>query len=80
MAFNLYGRSFYFALFYCIDFLPFKGPQLNNPIIAKVELIQAMKDLAYWERLNIKEVYEEAIKDRIAKYEKKSGKLLPRPK
>jgi hypothetical protein len=36
-----------------------------------------MKDLAYWERL---EVYEEAIQDRIAKYEKKNGPLKPVPK
>lgn len=49
-------------------------------IIAKVELIQKMKDLAYWDRMNIKEVYEEAINDRIAKYEKKHGPLKPVPK
>ena len=49
-------------------------------IIAKTELIEGMRKLAYWERLNIKEIYEEAIIDRIAKYEKKNGPLKPVPK
>ena len=48
-------------------------------IIAKTDSISMMKDVAYWDRLTIKEVYEEAIQDRIKKYEKKSGKLKKRP-
>jgi len=30
-----------------------------------------MKDVAYWDRLSIKDVYAEAIDDRVKKYEKK---------
>ncbi len=48
--------------------------------IGKSESIQAMKDIAYWERQNIKDVYEEAIQDRKVKYEKKNGPLRPGPK
>lgn len=49
-------------------------------IIAKAEDIQAMKDLAYWNRLTIKEAYAEAIADYKAKYVKKNGPLKTRPK
>ena len=48
--------------------------------IGKSASIEAMKDLSYWERLPIKDIYEQAIQDRINKYEKKNGKLQPRPK
>jgi hypothetical protein len=48
-------------------------------IIAKTDSIDAMKNIAYWDRLTIKEVYEEAIQDRIKKYEKKNGALKGRP-
>jgi len=49
-------------------------------IIAKTSSIQAMKDIAYWDRLTIKETFEEAIQDRKAKYEKKNGPLKAAPK
>ncbi|HEY4063209.1 MAG TPA: hypothetical protein VGM30_14985 [Puia sp.] len=49
-------------------------------VIIKTPLIAKMKDLAYWERLTIKEVYEEAITGRIARYEKKNGPVKSRPK
>lgn len=41
--------------------------------------IEAMKDLAYWLRISIKEAYAEAIADYKAKYEKKNGPLKKRP-
>lgn len=44
-------------------------------IIAKTSSIQTMKDIAYWERLTIKDTFEEAIQDRKIKYEKKNGPL-----
>jgi len=49
-------------------------------IILKTESIEKMKDLAYWERLAIKEAFEQAIADRVGKYEKKNGPLKSRPK
>lgn len=48
-------------------------------IIGKTELISKMKDIAYWDRLAIKEVFEEAMGDRVKKYEKKNGLLKSRP-
>ncbi len=49
-------------------------------IIAKTESIEAMKDVAYWERLTIKDTFEEAMADRVKKYEKKNGPLKKRIK
>jgi len=39
-----------------------------------------VKDIAYWDRLAIKEVFEESMVDWVTKYEKKSGGLKPTPK
>jgi len=49
-------------------------------IIATTDRIDRMKDVAYWDRLNIKDVYAEAIDDRIKKFEKKNGALKKRGK
>lgn len=49
-------------------------------IIGKTDLIEKMKDVAYWDRLAIKEVFEEAMTDRVKKYEKKGVPLKSRPK
>lgn len=49
-------------------------------VILKTDSIEKMKDLAYWERLSIKDAYEQAIIDRVGKYEKKNGPLKSRPK
>jgi len=67
--------------------IPTKAAEINTKegeekyiIIAKSDSVKAMKDVAYWERITIKYTFEEAMQDRISKYEKKNGKLLPRPK
>jgi len=49
-------------------------------IILKSDSIEKMKTVAFWDRLAIKEVFEQAIADRVAKYEKKNGPLKSRPK
>lgn len=49
-------------------------------IIATTDDIEAMKNIAYWERLTIKEAYAAAIADYKAKYVKKNGPLKSRPK
>jgi hypothetical protein len=51
---------------------------LSNSV--KYIIIDKMKDVAYWDRMPIKEVFEEAMVDRVKKYEKKSGTLKSRPK
>jgi len=48
-------------------------------ITLKTEMIDKMKDVAYWDRLTLKQTYSEAVEDRIKKYEKKSGNLKGRP-
>lgn len=48
-------------------------------VILKTADIQTAKDLAYWERLNIKELFAEMIADRKAKYERRNGPLRSRP-
>lgn len=48
-------------------------------VILSVEDIEAMKNIAYWDRLTIKDAYSQAIADYKAKYERKNGKLKPRP-
>lgn len=54
--------------------------EMKYIIIAKTEDIEAMKDLAYWNRLTIKEAFAEAIADYKAKYVKKNGPLKSRLK
>jgi hypothetical protein len=49
-------------------------------LIIKTELLEKMKGVAYWERLTIKDTFEEAAIDRVKKYEKKSGPLRAVPK
>ena len=49
-------------------------------VILKTSSIEMMKNLAYWDRMTIKDAFEQAISDRIAKYEKKNGPLKSRPK
>ena len=42
------------------------------------ELVEKVKDIAYWERALIKEVVEEAFREYVEKYEKKNGSIKPR--
>ena len=42
------------------------------------ELLEKVKDIAYWERALIKEVVEEAFREYAEKYEKKNGSIEPR--
>ena len=48
--------------------------------ILESTLLEKMKAIAYWERLLIKEVVQEALQKTIAAYEKKNGKIRPIPK
>jgi len=66
--------------------IPGKSSQIHTKegeekyiFLAKSSSIDSMKDIAYWDRLTIKETFEEAMQDRIAKFEKKNGPLKKRP-
>jgi len=47
--------------------------------IVKESDLEKFKTIAFWERRQIKDITEEAISQYIANYEKKHGKLKPRP-
>lgn len=47
--------------------------------IAQTEDIETMKNIAYWERLTIKDAFAQAIADFKQKFEKKNGPLKKRP-
>lgn len=42
--------------------------------------VEKVKDIAYWDRVGINEVADGAISELVKKYEKKNGKVKPRPK
>ena len=41
---------------------------------------EKVKDIAYWDRIMIKEVVAAAFDDFISRYEQQHGKIKPRPK
>lgn len=45
-----------------------------------IDILEKVKDLAYWERNTIKDVLQSALSEHIDKYEKKNGVIKPRPK
>ena len=44
------------------------------------DILDKVKAIAYWERLTIKKVVNEAFADYVAKYERKQGKIESIPK
>ncbi|OLY91781.1 hypothetical protein SAMN05444008_10929 [Cnuella takakiae] len=46
--------------------------------IIKTELLEKTKNVAYWDRLKIKDVIETALTEYFAKYEKKNGEIKTR--
>ncbi len=59
---------------------PRKRKGMPTMFYLPTELHDKLKSLAYWERISIKEVGNEAIREYISKYEKKNGEILPIPK
>ena len=47
--------------------------------IVKKELLEKIKDIAYWERVKIKDIINLALEEVIAIYEKNNSKTNPRP-
>jgi hypothetical protein len=43
------------------------------------EILEKLKAVAYWDRVLIKNVIDEALRDYIAKYEKANGVINIRP-
>lgn len=47
--------------------------------IVRKDQLEDLKNIAYWERLKIKDVVIQAIDDRIEKYKKQNGDVKSRP-
>lgn len=56
-----------------------KEKETRATFIVNEELLDKVKAIAYWDRLRIKDVLNNALEDAIAKYEKKKGKVEPIP-
>lgn len=57
-----------------------KVSEVRATFIVNESFLEKIKALAYWEREQIKDIVNEAFKDKIAKYEKKNGEIKPIPK
>lgn len=46
----------------------------------KADLLNKVRDLAFWENTSLADIYNAATEKYIELYEKKNGKIKPRPK
>lgn len=54
-----------------------KPGEKRKAYIVNTELADKIDAIAYWERVNIKDVVQDAFTDHVAKYEKKNGTIKP---
>ncbi len=54
-----------------------KENETRATFIVNEEVLEKVKAIAYWERLNIKEVVGDALNEFIQRYEKKNGAIQP---
>jgi hypothetical protein len=57
-----------------------KGNETRATFIVDETLLEKLKAIAYWERLNIKEVINETFQNYIDNYEKQNNPVRPIPK
>ncbi len=57
-----------------------KIDETRATFIVREDLLEKMKAVAYWERLNIKEVINEALDRYVGAYERQNGELKEVPK
>jgi hypothetical protein len=57
-----------------------KGNETRATFIVDETLLEKLKAIAYWERLNIKEVINETFQNYIDNYEKQNNPVKPIPK
>ena len=57
-----------------------KENETRATFIVNEDHLEKVKAIAYWERIKIKEVVDNALAEAIAKYEKKNGPVKPTPK
>ena len=56
-----------------------KENETRATFIVKEELLDKLKAIAYWDRVLIKDVVNNALEEVVAKHEKKAGKIKPIP-
>ena len=56
-----------------------KGNETRATFIVDENLLEKLKAVAYWERLNIKEVINDTFQNYLDRYEKQKGAIQPIP-
>jgi hypothetical protein len=57
-----------------------KEKETRATFIVNEDLLEKMKALAYWDRVLIKDIVNQALEDHIARHEKKNGEIKAMPK
>ena len=57
-----------------------KEKETRATFIVNEDLLEKMKSLAYWDRMLIKDIVNNAFEEHIARYEKKNGEIKEMPK
>ena len=57
-----------------------KEKETRATFIVNEDLLEKMKALAYWERVLIKDIINQAFEEHVARYEKKNGEIKEIPK
>jgi hypothetical protein len=53
--------------------------EIRATIIVKMDALEKMKAIAYWDRKKIRDVFGDAVAQYLAAYEKKNGPVQPVP-
>lgn len=57
-----------------------KEGETRATFIVREDLLEKVKEIAYWDRILFKDVVNKALEAEVARYEKKNGPLKPVPK
>jgi hypothetical protein len=57
---------------------PLVDKETRNTFILKESTLDKIRHIAYWERLNQKDVYTAALEEYITRYEQEHGTIPPR--
>ncbi|WP_313253801.1 hypothetical protein [Empedobacter sp.] len=52
--------------------------EIKTTQLVKIDTLEKIKNIAYWERSKIKDIFEEAFQDYIKKYESLNGEIKSR--
>ena len=57
-----------------------KEKETRATFIVQEDLLEKMKALAYWDRVLIKDIINQALQEHISRHEKKNGEIKSMPK